>query len=632
MFAVVFLFLARQVHGHGWVTDPPARNAQSGPKNGYCPHCGNGNGMCGDGNQWPSDSNYLNFYNGPVAQWTAGSVVPVTVKITAHHKGHFEFSLCNRVIDGSTQSPQACLDQHILERASAAEAGVSACQPNDKRPDCQPVDARHPERFYLPPGGFSPDGSNTFTYHLKVPADFSCSACTLQWRWWSANSCIPAPDYGCFASQLSSSGYDASSWGVSGPCPGGGAGRESGCGEEFRNCIDISVLPSAGGTLPPASTTTTTTRAATTTTTTLGASTTGGGAAGQECVSQEVLQCINDRSSFWPSCDPSQSKNVAGPNGYEFGYYCTQEWANALNEMLNDPAVNKCNDQEAIHRLLAQVAYETGYYSTVFQPIDGGAGLIHMIPGNWPVNARDMDSIFPGSDYESSVASMGENFFKTPQYGWKSVAAWFKRTNRVIGGCNKDLFDESFDEQTRCILSRVVDRSEAFNIVGACLAEAPPTTTAASTTMTTTTTTTTTSMATTAAPGVSCVAAVNAVGATNARCQAACELLTIGSWPCAGQLCDCTGTSSTTTTTIATTTPTTSRTTTSTTAAASGCVPNPNLPATIGTPSPEACKPCASGQTWWPCNPQQGYDLCICSSSLVQVGKLKLRSGAVLSP
>jgi len=317
--------------------------------------------------------------------------------------------------------------------------------------------------------------------------------------------------------------------------------------------------------------------------------------------------------------------------------------------MLNDPAINKCNDQDAIHKLLAQVAYETGYYSTVYQPRDDGAGLIHMIPGNWPVNARDMDSLFPGSNYESSADSMREDFFKTPRYGWKSVAAWFKLTNRVIGGCNKDLFDESFAEQTRCILSRVNDRSEAFNIVGDCLAAAPQTTTAATSTTTatassstTTTTTMTTVVATTAAPGVTCVAAVDAVGATNARCQAACERLTIGSWPCAGQLCDCAGSSSmtttrmtpasTTTTTMATTMTTTRMTTASTTAAASGCVPNPNLPAFIGTPSPMQCEQCAQGYGYWPCNAMQGYDLCICSSSLAQVGKLKLRSGAVLSP
>ena len=35
---------------------------------------------------------------------------------------------------------------------------------------------------------------------------------------------------------------------------------------------------------------------------------------------------------------------------------------------------------------LSKVAYETGYYSTVSQPRDGGAGLIHMIPNNWPYN------------------------------------------------------------------------------------------------------------------------------------------------------------------------------------------------------------------------------------------------------
>lgn len=35
---------------------------------------------------------------------------------------------------------------------------------------------------------------------------------------------------------------------------------------------------------------------------------------------------------------------------------------------------------------VVKVAYETGYYSTVFQPKDGGAGLIHMIPNNWPYN------------------------------------------------------------------------------------------------------------------------------------------------------------------------------------------------------------------------------------------------------
>ena len=193
-----------------------------------------------------------------------------------------------------------------------------------------------------------------------------------------------------------------------------------------------------------------------------------------ECVAQGVLTCINDKASYWPKCDPAQNKNVAGPAGYDFGSYCTQEWADSLNNMLSDPAVAKCSDRSAVHKMLAQVAYETGYFSTVFQPKDGGAGLIHMIPGNWPVNAADMDVLFPGQGrpYKQIAAAMGKDFFQTATYGWKSVAAWFKRTNSVVPGCGINLFDQSFDEQTRCILGRVVSRQEAFDIVGSCLPEA----------------------------------------------------------------------------------------------------------------------------------------------------------------
>lgn len=626
---VTSALLAQRSHGHGWITEPPARNSETGEKNGYCPHCGNGAGICGDGNQWPADSDYLNYFTGTVAEWTAGTIVPVTVKVTAHHKGHFEFSICDQRINSNTPTPQACLDKFILNRASPQEAGLSDCGLNDLRAACQPLDTRHPERFYLPPPGVSPDGSDTHRFYLKIPEGLSCSSCTLQWRWWSANSCIPAPDYGCYYDQLTAAGWNVSKWGLSpGSCPGGGESRDSGCGEEFRNCVDIVVLPLGGTT---GSTTMATTQAPTTTTST---------AAREECVSQAVLRCINDRSTFWPSCDPAQTKSVAGPNGYEFGFYCTQHWTDTLNEMLSDPAVNKCNDQDAIHKLLAQVAYETGYYSTVYQPLDGGAGLIHMIPGNWPVNAQDMDSVFPGSNYESLVQAMGKDFFQTPEYGWKSVAAWFKRTNGVIAGCGKDLFDETYEEQTRCILSRVVDRQEAFNIVGDCMGSISQTTTMAPTTAPPTSTTTmapstsnsqTTTQATTVAETCFAVAGAMALGATNARCAAACGILESGAWPCAGQLCQCSGTTSSTTTMSSTASTTSSVTQVTTTAPVSGCVPNPNLPAQIGTPSARQCEPCATGQTWWPCNPQDGYDLCICSSSLAQAGKRTLRK-KVLSP
>ena len=72
----------------------------------------------------------------------------------------------------------------------------------------------------------------------------------MQWRWWSANSCIPGADYACFKQELESNGFTASNWGLGNSCPGGGCSR-CGCGEEFRNCIDISIAPNNGSTPVP---------------------------------------------------------------------------------------------------------------------------------------------------------------------------------------------------------------------------------------------------------------------------------------------------------------------------------------------------------------------------------------------
>jgi len=187
-----------------------------------------------------------------------------------------------------------------------------------------------------------------------------------------------------------------------------------------------------------------------------------------------VLTCINDYSTYWPKCSSSQAKSIAGPAGYQFGYYCSEEWVSALNEVLSDPQVGRCRDAEAIRKFLAQVAFETGYYSTVYQPRDGGAGLIHMIPANWPINAQDMDALWPGQQYAKTAAVMGKDFFQTAAFGWRSVAAWFKTTNRVISGCGLDLFGQPYATQTKCILGSAVDRSEAYNVVGRCMAANMP--------------------------------------------------------------------------------------------------------------------------------------------------------------
>mmetsp|Transcript_24412 Transcript_24412/g.44236 ORF Transcript_24412/g.44236 Transcript_24412/m.44236 type:complete len:395 (-) Transcript_24412:171-1355(-) len=311
---VSLLFLLPSlVAGHGYLSDPPARNL-GGTKTQSCPHCGNGNGVCGDGGQWARDSDYVNFYRGSQKTYTAGSVVPVEVKITAHHKGHFEISICDRVITSAVTDAQACLDKWILERASPEEAGLTDCQPNDARGGCQPVDPRHPERFYLPPG------SGTYKWYVKVPAGLVCEVCTMQWRWWSANSCIPGSDYACFKEDLRASGYNADAWGLGSSCPGGGCDR-CGCGEEFRNCADITIQPGDGGTFPP---TTSWSIPPTTTTTTLPGSVC---MRNEDCVAN--AWCRNDAYISWCQANSATCPSPQCIFGVPGGTTPTTTWTEA---------------------------------------------------------------------------------------------------------------------------------------------------------------------------------------------------------------------------------------------------------------------------------------------------------------
>merc|ERR1719446_1255161 len=125
----------------------------------------------------------------------------------------------------------------------------------------------------------------------------------------------------------------------------------------------------------------------------------------QECVSHNQLMEINAESGYWPQCDPSQATKGSA-TGYEFGYYCTQEWTNQLNEMLR--TLGYCDNIPVIRNFLAQVAYETGYYSTLGQPLDNGSGIIHMIPQNWGPNVADMEQLFPGEGIQTEYNSRSQ--------------------------------------------------------------------------------------------------------------------------------------------------------------------------------------------------------------------------------
>merc|ERR1719416_294115 len=231
-------------------------------------------------------SKWLNLADGPVTELTAGQRVKFEIKVTAHHKRHFVFRLCDRTISGALggmDGEESCLNQHVLERVRPEEM-FSDCKANDKRGDCQPFDEANPGYWYLPPatdgdtinlvegnstghpslaqvGSHSERAGAHYTFHYKLPAGLTCDKCTLQWWWLSANSCTPHPDaYKCYFGKMQEAGWDASRWcgggcSYSGSCPAQqGSMRQ--CGEQFKNCADLKIVHSSSSPSPGAPATT----------------------------------------------------------------------------------------------------------------------------------------------------------------------------------------------------------------------------------------------------------------------------------------------------------------------------------------------------------------------------------------
>merc|ERR1711959_432204 len=81
----------------------------------------------------------------PMRTYIAGSIVTFEVGISTHHMGHFEFRICDRVLDkslASAEEGQACLNQWTLHRAPRSDYCGGSFEG-----DCQPVNPNHPERW-----------------------------------------------------------------------------------------------------------------------------------------------------------------------------------------------------------------------------------------------------------------------------------------------------------------------------------------------------------------------------------------------------------------------------------------------------------------------------------------------------
>merc|ERR1719476_199351 len=216
---LLFVTCYTGAYSHGYLSKPVART-------------GNHNGLNGGWQgHWCAGRNGKGAIR---ATYTGGQVVEFQHVITAHHFGHLEMTICNTTVGNN------CANAVKMIRA---EPPVD-CVPNDSRTDCKPIDVRHPERFYLPPRRNLPQ---TDKFRYIVPYGLSCGSCTLQWRWWTANSAVGADDYGCYWDQIDAAGWNSNRFHgyFSGhPC----GSQQARNVEQFTGCSDITVLP--GGPTP----------------------------------------------------------------------------------------------------------------------------------------------------------------------------------------------------------------------------------------------------------------------------------------------------------------------------------------------------------------------------------------------
>lgn len=203
---LVIVAFADQISGHGMLMDPVNRASRwrvfgSGPidyndMEGFCGgynrqwNVHNGKcGFCGDDFGDPTPRRHEHggqFGQGVIVKsYKRGSTIPVTAKITANHRGHFYFKICN--LDVDRRESDACFERYRIL--------ISDGSPTYPLPSASAKD---------------------YTLSLKLPSDLVCNHCVLQWTYVAGNN-----------------------WGM---CEDGRSGA-LGCGpqEHFRNCADISI-------------------------------------------------------------------------------------------------------------------------------------------------------------------------------------------------------------------------------------------------------------------------------------------------------------------------------------------------------------------------------------------------------
>jgi len=183
----IFLLCFLQAHltlGHGRLVDPPSRAsawrygfgtpADYNDHQGFCggfwyqhENAGGRCGICGDpwGAQDPShEAPGGKFATGTITgTFKSGTVVPVTVQLTANHMGYFVFRLCPNN-NPSRDPDQTCFENHVL-----------------------PTTKGEIEHYVASGTGFH-------TVELVLPQGLTCTQCILQWTYTAGNSWGRDPD------------------------------------------------------------------------------------------------------------------------------------------------------------------------------------------------------------------------------------------------------------------------------------------------------------------------------------------------------------------------------------------------------------------------------------------------------
>lgn len=205
-FALIFNCVY-EISGHGMVLDPVGRGTRwrydrTAPVN----YDDNGSNCGGFSNQWSNQGGKCGVCGDPfqaatprmhelggligksgviVKSYSKGSLIEVTVKITANHLGYFTFDLCNLDTAPNGKETEECFSTRLLT------------------PDEKPQ---------------YPIGSATGDYKvsLQLPENFTCQHCVFRWKYTAGNN-----------------------WGWCGD----GFGR-LGCGpqETFITCSDIRIV------------------------------------------------------------------------------------------------------------------------------------------------------------------------------------------------------------------------------------------------------------------------------------------------------------------------------------------------------------------------------------------------------